>query len=108
LPILTSNAKEKLLEYNYPGNVRELKSIIDLASVMCDGKEIEAKDISFNSFIQDAPYAALEKTLRAYNVEIISHFLDKYSNNVMKVADKLDIGKSTIYNMMKSGEIINK
>ena len=73
-----------------------------------NGKEIEVKDISFNSFIQDAPYAALEKTLRAYNVEIISHFLDKYSNNVMKVADKLDIGKSTIYNMMKSGEIINK
>jgi len=108
LPILTSNAKKKLLEYNYPGNVRELKSIIDLACVMCDGKEIEVKDISFNSFIQDAPYAALEKTLRAYNVEIISHFLDKYSNNVMKVADKLDIGKSTIYNMMKSGEIINK
>lgn len=108
LPILASSAKEKLLEYNYPGNVRELKSIIDLACVMCNGKQIEANDLSFNSLIQDAPYLALEKTLRAYNVEIISHFLDKYSNNVMKVAGKLDIGKSTIYNMMKSGEIINK
>ena len=108
LPILTSSAKEKLLAYSYPGNVRELKSIIDLASVMCNTKEIDAKDISFNTLIQDAPYVVLEKTLRAYNVEIISHFLEKYSNNVMKVAGKLDIGKSTIYNMMKSGEIVSK
>ena len=106
-PSLSLNAKTKLLKYNYPGNVRELKSFIDLACVMCDGKEITANDISFNTGIHDKPFTAMEKTLKEYNTEIITFFLNKYNNNVMKVAGKLDIGKSTIYNLMKSEKIIN-
>lgn len=61
-PILSSEAKEKLMKYSYPGNVRELKSFIDLACVMCDGKEIMADDITFNTLGQDEPFTAMEKT----------------------------------------------
>jgi len=106
-PSLATDAKDKLLKYNYPGNVRELKSFIDLACVMCNGIEITAKDISFNTLISNKPYTAMEKTLKEYNKEIISFFLEKYHNNVMQVADKLDIGKSTIYNMMKLDKVLN-
>ena len=107
-PNLSLCAKEKLMKYNYPGNVRELKSVLDLACVMCNDKEITANDITYNALIQDEPYMAMEKTMKEYNAEIINYFLKKYNNNVMLVADKLDIGKSTIYNMMKSGKVINK
>lgn len=104
-PILSAGAKEKLMKYNYPGNVRELKSFIDLSCVMCNGKEIMEGDITFNTLSQDEPYTAMEKTLKEYNTEIITYFLNKYNNNVMAVADKLDIGKSTIYNMMNSNKV---
>ena len=107
-PILSSEAKEKLMKYSYPGNVRELKSFIDLACVMCDGKEIMADDITFNTLGQDEPFTAMEKTLKEYNTEIITYFLKKYNNNVMEVADKLDIGKSTIYNMMNSNKVVQE
>jgi DNA-binding NtrC family response regulator len=50
-----------------------------------------------------------EKTLREYSIGIIMYYLEKYNQNVVKVAEKLDIGKSTIYNMIKCGEItLNK
>jgi transcriptional regulator with PAS, ATPase and Fis domain len=49
-----------------------------------------------------------EKTLKEYEIEIISHYLSKYENNVLKVSEILDIGKSKIYTMIKSGEIVLK
>ena len=102
---LSEGAKEKLLSYNFPGNVRELKAIVDLACVMCDGNEIEAEDITFAGIKPDEQFLGMEKTLREYDYDIIKFFLDKYSNNVVLVAKKLDIGKSTIYKMIKQNEI---
>jgi transcriptional regulator of acetoin/glycerol metabolism len=37
--------------------------------------------------------------------KIVKYYLQKYNNNVMVVAKKLDIGKSTIYRMLKNNEI---
>jgi len=108
-PKITSEAKEKLMKYSYQGNVRELKSIIDLACVMSKSGDITEDCISFyTDIIHDDLYTSMEKTLKEYNADIISYFLKKYNNNVVNVAKKLDIGKSTIYNMIKSGEIVNK
>jgi len=101
----TPKAKERLLKYSFPGNIRELKSMMDLAAVMCDGKEVTDQDISFNSPRADEDLFAKEKTLKEYNIQIIEHFLNKYQRNVVQVADKLDIGKSTIYKMIQDKEI---
>ena len=98
-------AKDKLMKYRYPGNVRELKAVIDLSAVMCDGKQIEANDIYFATASSNEIGVGEEKTMKEYTAEIIQHFLKKYDNNVVKVADKLDIGKSTIYKMIQSNEI---
>lgn len=104
-PALSSAAKSKLMSYNYPGNVRELKAMIDLAVVMSNGEEIQADDITFNNLKSDELFTAEEKTLKEYSIEIISFYLKKYNNDVLEVAKKLDIGKSTIYNMLQKKEI---
>lgn len=96
------DAKEKLLAYPYPGNVRELKSIIELAAVMGSGDEIRPEDISFKAIKNDESMMYEELTLKDYESKIINHFMDKYSNNVLKVAEVLNIGKSTIYRHLKS------
>ena len=103
---LSSDAQEKLIKYHYPGNIRELKAIIELACVMCEDREIRAEDIRFPALTEDATFTAIEKTMREYNCDIIKHFLKKYNNNVVLVANKLEIGKSTIYKMIKQKEII--
>jgi len=103
---IAEDAREKLMRYNYPGNVRELKAIIDLAAVMCDGKEIHADDIIYSSSSAQESFTVEEKTLRQHTCDIIRFYLRKYDNDVIAAADKLDIGKSTIYKMIQLKEIV--
>lgn len=103
---LSDDAKDKLAKYSFPGNVRELKAIIDLACVMGDGIEIKAENITYAAIKPDENLIAIEKTMREYNCDIIKFFLEKYDNNVVLVAKKLDIGKSTIYKMIQQNEIV--
>jgi two-component system, NtrC family, response regulator AtoC len=104
-PNITNEASEKLMKYNYPGNVRELKGLVELACVMSDGTQIEASDINFISIKGAEEFTAVEKTMHEYNWDIIQFYLKKYDNNVVLVANKLDIGKSTIYNLLKKYEV---
>lgn len=94
-------AREKLLKYNYPGNVRELKSVIDLAAVMANSEEITADDISFMSVKNEERILYEELTMKEYTERIMEHFLNKYDNNVIRAAEALDIGKSTIYRYLQ-------
>ena len=43
-------------------------------------------------------------TMEEYKHRIIHFYLDKYDKDVLLVAQKLDIGKSTIYRMLKETE----
>ncbi|HEU4608866.1 MAG TPA: sigma-54-dependent Fis family transcriptional regulator, partial [Chitinophagaceae bacterium] len=49
-----------------------------------------------------------ERSLKEYELQIIQHFLDKYDRDVLLVAKKLDVGKSTIYRMIQAGELTNR
>jgi DNA-binding NtrC family response regulator len=101
---LSLEAKDKLVKYSFPGNVRELKSAIELACVMCNGKTIEADDLTFRSINATDLFLSEHKTLKEYTTEIILHHLNKNNNDVIKTAQKLGIGKSTIYNLIQSIE----
>lgn len=105
---LQTDAKNKLLGYHFPGNVRELKAVMELACVMCEGKEIKAEDITFPAVKGEESFMLKEKTLKSYTEDIILHFLQKYDQDVLLVAEKLDIGKSTIYNLLKQQKEKNK
>ena len=101
----TQEAIDKLLKYAYPGNVRELKAVVEIASVMSDGNVIKDTDIQFNERTNLEDLLQENLTLEEYNARIIRWNLKKYNNNVLKVAERLDIGKSTIYRMMKEGKL---
>ncbi|MEP2771802.1 MAG: sigma-54 dependent transcriptional regulator [Fulvivirga sp.] len=101
---LASDTQEKLMNYPYPGNVRELRSVIELAAVMANGELIEPDDINFNSISKETNFLFEEMSLKDYTFKIIRYYLEKYDNNVILVAKKLDIGKSTIYRYLKEME----
>jgi DNA-binding NtrC family response regulator len=97
---ITSDAQEKLLQYPFPGNIRELKSIIELAAVMAQESQITAEDITFANTPRDS-FMLKEMKLQEYVYHIIRNYLNKYDNNVLEVAKRLDIGKSSIYRYLK-------
>ncbi|HPR86114.1 MAG TPA: sigma-54 dependent transcriptional regulator [Prolixibacteraceae bacterium] len=99
---LTSEASTKLLSYPFPGNIRELKSVIELAVTLADQDEILADHIVLGAgtdLIKDL--FKQEMTLREYDLHILQKYLEKYENNIKFVAEKLDIGVATIYRMLK-------
>ncbi|MEO1259918.1 MAG: sigma-54 dependent transcriptional regulator [Bacteroidota bacterium] len=102
---ISKEAKTKLLKYYYPGNVRELKAIVELAAVMASDGVVEQEDIQFKSVRREASFLHEEMTLEEYKTRIIKHFLEKYGQDVLLVANKLNIGKSTIYRMLKSQNV---
>lgn len=102
---MNKEAKDKLLGYGFPGNVRELKAIIDLAAVLCDNNVIKADDITFTSIKKEQSFLSSDKTLREHTCDIIKHYLSLNKDDVVATAKSLDIGKSTIYKMIKEGEL---
>jgi len=100
----SAEAQKKLLLHAYPGNVRELKAIVELAAVLSDKDIITPEDIQ----LQESSMVPTigEKTLDEHIAEIVQQYLDKYNYNVLFVADKLKVGKSTIYRMIQKSEVI--
>ena len=98
---LTHPVMHKLRQYPFPGNIRELKSVIELAVTLSEGDQIEAEDIVFGDeeVIDISNFE--EVTLREYDRRIVTTYLEKYNNDVKLVAKKLDIGAATIYRMLK-------
>jgi len=105
---LSPEAQQKLLSYPFPGNVRELRSIVELAVVMADDDTIEANHFTLSTASSITGFLNTEKSLKQYEIDIIQHYLDKYDKDVLLVAKKLDVGKSTIYRMIQAGEVNNK
>ncbi len=99
---ISPGARNTLLNYPFPGNIRELKAIVDLACVLCSGDIIENEHLNMDSKENTVNLMAHENTLQQYNNDIIMHYLSKYNHNVKLVANKLDIGKSTIYRILQT------
>lgn len=101
---ISPEAQEKIMQYPFPGNIRELKSIIELSAVMAEDREIRPQDISFNSTARMESFLYQEMTMQEFMYRIIRHFLNKYDDNVLEVAKRLDIGKSSLYRYLKEME----
>lgn len=101
LKSISSEAQKKLMSYSFPGNIRELKSIVELGVVMSDNAEISARDIVLSTNEALPEIIAEELSLREYNHRIIALYLQKYDDNIAMVAGKLNISQSTIYRMLK-------
>ncbi|MEJ2003944.1 MAG: sigma-54 dependent transcriptional regulator [Cyclobacteriaceae bacterium] len=101
IPAMIAEAKKKLMKHNYPGNVRELKSVVELATVMSDGNEITPEDINFrkNDELYDPPAEGL--TLKDHTYNILQLSLKMHNYKIKDAAKELDISYSTIYRILK-------
>jgi two-component system response regulator AtoC len=101
---LSESAKRKLLSYPFPGNVRELKALVELGVVLSNGQIIEDDDITVGSGDVLPSVLGEETTMREYNRRIINIYMDKYNRDTKLIADKLGIGQTTVYRLLKEEE----
>lgn len=98
---LSVDAQKKLMNYSFPGNVRELKSFVELAVTLSVKEEIEASDFVLDQADPQDTAARGEMTMREYEMKILKATLRKCNNDIGLAAKQLDIGISTIYRMLK-------
>jgi two-component system, NtrC family, response regulator AtoC len=104
LKSLTKESADKLLSYSFPGNIRELRSVMELAVALSTSDEIAAENIVLGNEALFTNQFDKEMTLREINILMVKRYLEKYDNNIKLVAQKLDIGVATIYRMLKDGD----
>jgi DNA-binding NtrC family response regulator len=98
---LSEQSQKKLMSYSFPGNVRELKSVVELAVTMSGKDEIEPADIVIDHGDPLSLTGNEVLSLREYELKIIKALLKKNNNDIKVVADQLEIGVSTIYRILK-------
>jgi DNA-binding NtrC family response regulator len=99
---LSDEARNKLKSYNFPGNVRELKSIIELAVILSNGEVITSGDIQFRGGkLNTKGLVGADKSLQDYINEIVEHYIQIHDGNVVNASKALGIGKSTVYRYLK-------
>ena len=104
-PALTPAAEHALLNYPWPGNIRELKNALERASLMSDGRFI-SHDILFD---RPAPKLGAQQdvasTLRDYLSECERDFivraLDACQWQIQSCADSLGISRKNLWEKMR-------
>ena len=104
---LSEPAEVKLLQYNYPGNVRELQYAVERAVIMADSDMLKAEDIVFSP-IEQKTYESQELSLNNLDDlerNAILQVVQKHHGNVSKAAKELGLTRGTLYRRLKKHEI---
>jgi two-component system, NtrC family, response regulator AtoC len=108
---LDPHAAERLIEYAWPGNIRELRNVIEHSVMMCEGDVITLEQvmastrdwgappmpISASLRLEDARLQTLDQVERDHIIRVLSIAVDSKS----RAAEMLGVSRSTLYDKMK-------
>lgn len=113
---LSPECAQKLTEYNWPGNVRQLQNVIRRAVILHHGTQLEAHMLDFDYIDTPAPAKNIPGVITSPNnpgnqviiplwqqeQAIIDSAISAYDGNIAKAAKALEISPSTIYRKMEN------
>jgi two-component system repressor protein LuxO len=110
---LTYDAEARLLSYDWPGNVRQLQSVLRWVTAMTVGSEISADVVmkaiaqfdgrsevaspAETDFVDSGARTSGVKPLWLVEKEVIQHAIDVSGGNINRAAALLEVAPSTIY-----------
>jgi formate hydrogenlyase transcriptional activator len=105
---LTREAKDALLRYYWPGNVRQLRNALERAAILCEGGLITADHLSLNEERSgQAPLVIAQPTTDLNTVErdMIQQALAECIGNKSKAAARLGISRTQLYVRMRKYQL---
>ncbi len=117
------DAVHRLMAFDWPGNVRQLKNVVERAVILCESNRISLKDLPLFADIEDIEqllectpatneeFKRLKKEIRQKAVRrieknFILNALSKNDWNVTQAAKKTGLQRTNLHNLMKKHKII--
>ncbi len=108
---LTKEAIEMLRQHDWPGNIRELRNLIERLLIMVPSPVIDARDVELflqvrsggtgQAFASGKDFSSLREARNAFERELIANKLRDNNWNVSKTADDLKIERSHLHRKIK-------
>ena len=104
---LAGSAEDKLMNYHYPGNVRELQYTVERAVIMAEGDLLEAKDIIFSPIetVRETEEEPKELKLSSVEKNTILKVIEKNNGNISKAAKELGLTRTALYRRLSKYDI---
>lgn len=100
---LSEKAKSEILNYGWPGNIREMENVLERAVILTDDEEIEAYELHFSHF-EVAENTDL--TLEEMEIRMIENALKKNRGNISKTAEDLGITRASLYRRLEKHNLL--
>jgi DNA-binding NtrC family response regulator len=108
---LTASARNLIMNYSWPGNVRQLESAIERAILLCEGDQIDAEDLPYEIRREGTPAAALNFKLPPEGISfedlersLITQAMEQTGWNITRAAKLLGLSFRTLqYRLEKFG-----
>ncbi|MGF1582576.1 MAG: sigma-54 interaction domain-containing protein [Gemmataceae bacterium] len=103
----SAEAKKRLMLHDWPGNIRELKNLIERIAYLCSADKIEAKDLAFISRAvevepQDDPQTLkLSEATDAFQIRHIKKAIERAGGNMSDAAKLLGLHRPNLYRKMR-------
>ena len=100
---LNQQAHDKLMNYSWPGNIRELQHTIEKAVILSDTKIVKPEDLYLKN-PNTAEKNHFLSTLEEMESQMIQHALEKCNGNFTAAAEQLGVTRQTLYNKIKKAD----
>ena len=114
-PVFTDDAMTTLTAHDYPGNIRELKNIIERAMIECEDSRIEPRHLHFTRQTGSAGGSSessaypgrlpmdLAKAIQRAEYDVVQQAVRKAEGNLSEVARLLGTSRNRIYRILNQG-----
>jgi DNA-binding NtrC family response regulator len=96
----STDAIDRLNEYSWPGNIRELDHTIERAVIMCREAEIQTSNLGLHPSRSKSVDLA-DMSMEEVESLLISKALARYSGNISQAAEVLGLSRGTFYRRME-------
>jgi len=96
--VIMEDTLQKMKEYHWPGNIRELAHAIERAVILCKNETLMPEDFTFKT--KSVPVTLIDETavrVEDYEKKAISAAMSKHNGNLSKAAEEIGIARSTLY-----------
>ncbi len=105
--LMSTEARQRLQSHNWPGNIRELRNLMERVAFLCAGERVEVEDLAFmlspeketeSQILMNSP---LSEATDEFQREYIRKAIERVKDNMSEAAKALGLHRSNLYRKMR-------